>query len=81
MIIGSVLELLRMAAKQQEAGFSVSATWVRGIGSAEAVLVTVSLVLAVGLRSRQSILTVVACVLLLTGVADVVIIAQAGIIP
>lgn len=79
MIIGSLIELLNVANRQDRSGFSSSAELLRGIVVGEIVVAILGVLLLrmLGTRGRP----IIAVAVLLGGVIDVVLSAQASIIP
>jgi hypothetical protein len=79
LVVGSLVEVLRIADRQQQSGFTSSAGLLRGmvVGEVVVVILVVSLLRVIG--NRQ--LTTIAGVVLLVGLIDVIFTAQAGVIP
>lgn len=81
MVIGSLLEFLRLADKEQRLGFAASARLLRGIVIAEVVVVLLTVLLVLRATRRANRVIIIAGVVLLIGLVDVIFTAQAGVIP
>lgn len=79
MVVGSLIEVLRIADRQQLSGFTSSARLLRGIVAGEVVVVILVVTLLSAFGKRH--LTTIAGAVLLFGLIDVIFTAQAGVIP
>ena len=80
MVIGSLIEILRISDAQQRSGFASSAGLLHGLVMGEVVvlvLLAVALLYVVGKRR----LMILAGVVFVIGLVDVIFTAQAGVIP
>ncbi len=79
MAVGSLIEVLHIANKQQGAGFAASAGLLRALAAGE-IVVLILLVLLLRAVGRRH-LTTLAGLTLVVGLIDVILTAQAGVIP
>jgi len=81
MLIGSLVEFVRLADKQQRLGFARSAELLRGVAVAEVAVVILTVALVIRTAGIASRVPIIGGLVLLVGIVNVIFSAQAGVIP